>query len=291
MELIPRLVLHAIDGFVFGWVYALIAFGLSLIFGLLFIINVAHGTLYMLGAIFGWFVAHGVHWAGGGYWTALILAPLVVGLLASGVEFTILRPIENEPVMTILSTFGLLLIFEHAVLGWVGGSALHLSEGVTGHVSLLGFQYPIYRLFIAGVAMAVALSLWAFLHKTKYGIWVRAVRQNRELSLADGIPARRVNTLAFGLGGMLAGLSGVLSGPIVAITYQMGLNVLIVAFIVVIVGGLGDLRGAVVAALILGIAESLATLFASPTMAKVIALLLVTSLLFFRPEGLFARRR
>ena len=93
MELIPRLVLHTIDGFVFGWVYALIAFGLSLIFGLLLIINVAHGTLYMLGAIFGWFFAHGLHWAGGGYWTALILAPLLVGLLASGVEVTILRPI------------------------------------------------------------------------------------------------------------------------------------------------------------------------------------------------------
>lgn len=290
MDLLPRLVLHTIDGFVFGWVYALIAFGLSLIFGLLLIINVAHGTLYMLGAVFGWFLARELGGGGGGYWAALVLAPLAVGVLAAGVELTILRPIEKEPVMTILSTFGLLLVFEHTVLGWVGGSALYLKAGIAGHVSLLGFQYSTYRLFVAGAAFFVALGLWAFLYKTRYGIWVRAVRQNSELSLVDGIPVRKVNTLAFGLGGALAGLSGVLSGPLVSVTYQMGLNVLIVAFIVVIVGGLGDLRGAVAAALILGVAESLATVFVNATLAKVFALLFVTTFLFFRPDGLFVRR-
>ncbi len=291
MEILSRILLHSLDGFVFGWLYALIAFGLSLIFGILLIINVAHGALYMLGAVFGWFFVQGITGDTGNFWLGLLLAPLVVGALAILTEMTILRPIEHQPIMTILSTFGLMLIFENLVLGWVGGQAIIVEAGITGRFPLLIYQYPYYRIFVMVVSISVSIGLWAFLQKTKYGLWVRAVRQNKDLALADGIPVRRVNTFAFGLGGVLAGLSGALAAPIVSVSYQMGLNILIVAFIVVIVGGLGNLLGAVVAGLIFGEVESMSALIVNPTWARVIALLFVTAFLFFRPNGLLSRTR
>lgn len=289
MEIFSRLVLHSLDGIVYGWLYALIAFGLSLIFGLLNVVNVAHGTLYMLGAVFGWYFAAAL--TGGNFWLALVMAPVVVCVISMVIEVVVLRPIEEDPDMTILSTFGILLIVENIVLVWIGGQGVTFASPFPGTIFVVGYGYSLYRLFVMGVAVATTIGLWWFLQKTKYGLWMRAVRMNTDLSLADGIPVRSVNTVAFGLGGWLAGLSGVLAGPFIAIFPTMGLNVLIIAFIVVIVGGLGDLFGAVVAGLVLGYVESVASIFVEPTYARVLALLFVTSFLFFRPNGLFGRGR
>lgn len=289
MELFSRLVLHSLDGIVFGWLYALIAFGLSLIFGLLNIVNVAHGTLYMLGAVFGWYF--GGTLSGGNYWVALICAPLIVCLFSVFLETVVLRPIEEDADMTILSTFGILLVVENIVLLWIGGQGVTFNAPFEAQIPIVGYRYSVYRLFVMGFAVTTSLLLWWFLQKTRYGLWIRAVRMNTELSLADGIPVKSVNTVAFALGGLLAGLSGVLAGPFVAVSPVMGLNVLIIAFIVVIVGGLGDPFGAVLAGIILGVMESLASIFVEPTLARVIALLFVTTFLFFRPNGLFGRGR
>jgi branched-chain amino acid transport system permease protein len=289
MEIFSRLVLHSLDGIVYGWLYALIAFGLSLIFGLLNVVNVAHGTLYMLGAVFGWYFAATL--TGGNFWVALVMAPVVVCVISMVIEVVVLRPIEEDPDMTILSTFGILLIVENIILIWIGGQGVTFDSPFQGAIPVFGFRYSLYRLFVMGVSIAAALGLWWFLQKTKYGLWIRAVRMNTDLSVADGIPVKSVNTVAFGLGGLLAGLSGVLAGPFIAIFPTMGLNVLIIAFIVVIVGGLGDLFGAVVAGLILGVVESITSIFIEPTYARVLALLFVTSFLFFRPNGLFGRGR
>lgn len=289
MDLFSRLILHSLDGIVFGWLYALIAFGLSLIFGFLNIVNVAHGALYMLGAVFGWFVA--AELSGGNFWLALLLAPLMVCALSMVFETVVLRPIGNNSDMSILSTFGAMLIIENVVLGWIGGQGVTFDSPFHGKIPIMRYSYSTYRLFVMGSAMVVTGALWAFLQKTKYGLWIRAVRMNTDLSLADGIPVKSVNTLAFGLGGLLAGLSGVLAGPFIAIFPTMGLNVLIIAFIVVIVGGLGDMFGAVVAGLMLGFVENVMSIFVEPTYAKVIALLFVTSFLFFRPNGIFGRGR
>jgi branched-chain amino acid transport system permease protein len=289
MEIFSRLVLHSLDGIVYGWLYALIAFGLSLIFGLLNVVNVAHGTLYMLGAVFGWYFAATL--TGGNFWLALVMAPVVVCVFSMVIEVVVLRPIEEDPDMTILSTFGILLIVENIILLWIGGQGVTFDSPFQGSIPVIGYNYSLYRIFVMGVAIAAALGLWWFLQKTKYGLWIRAVRMNTDLSLADGIPVKSVNTVAFGLGGLLAGLSGVLAGPFIAIFPTMGLNVLIIAFIVVIVGGLGDPFGAVVAGLILGYVESIASIFVEPTYARVLALLFVTSFLFFRPNGLFGRGR
>ncbi len=289
MELLSRLVLHSLDGIVYGWLYALIAFGLSLIFGLLNIVNVAHGTLYMLGGVFGWFIA--AELTGGNYWLALLLAPLIVGGFSMVLEMVVLRPIEEDPDMTILSTFGLLLILENIVLVWIGGQGVSFDPPFTGNFPIFNYNYSFYRLFVMGFAIVITVGLWWFLQKTKYGLWIRAVRMNTDLSLGDGIPVKSVNTVAVGWGGMRAGVSGVMAGPFIAIFPTMGLNVLIIAFIVVIVGGLGDLFGAVVAGILLGYVESIAAIFVEPTYARVIALLFVTSFLFFRPNGLFGRGR
>ena len=289
MELFSRLVLHSLDGIVFGWLYALIAFGLSLIFGLLNIVNVAHGTLYMLGAVFGWYFGGAL--SGGNYWVALICAPLIVCLFSVFLELVVLRPIEENTDMTILSTFGILLVVENIVLLWIGGQGVTFDAPFEAQVPIAGYRYSVYRLFVMGFAVMTSLILWWFLQKTRYGLWIRAVRMNTELSLADGIPVKSVNTVAFALGGLLAGLSGVLAGPFVAVSPVMGLNVLIIAFIVVIVGGLGDPFGAVLAGIILGLVESLASIFMEPTLARVISLLFVTTFLFFRPNGLFGRGR
>ena len=289
MELFSRLVLHSLDGIVFGWLYALIAFGLSLIFGLLNIVNVAHGTLYMLGAVFGWYF--GGTLSGGNYWVALICAPLIVCLFSVFLETVVLRPIEEDADMTILSTFGILLVVENIVLLWIGGQGVTFNAPFEAQIPIVGYRYSVYRLFVMGFAVTTSLLLWWFLQRTRYGLWIRAVRMNTELSLADGIPVKSVNTVAFALGGLLAGLSGVLAGPFVAVSPVMGLNVLIIAFIVVIVGGLGDPFGAVLAGIILGVMESLASIFVEPTLARVIALLFVTTFLFFRPNGLFGRGR
>lgn len=288
MELLSRLALHTLDGIVYGWLYALIAFGLSLIFGLLNIVNVAHGTLYMLGAVFGWYFGAVLT---DSYWVALICAPLGVCLFSVFLESVVLRPIENDPDMTILSTFGILLVVENIVLLWIGGQGETFDSPFSAQISIGDFKYSVYRLFVMGVSVVAFLAVWWFLQNTRYGLWIRAVRMNTELSLADGIPVKSVNTVAFALGGLLAGLSGVLAGPFVAIFPTMGLNVLIIAFIVVIVGGLGDLFGAVVAGITLGLVESIASVFMEPTMARVIALLFVTTFLFFRPNGLFGKGR
>ena len=153
MDLFSRLILHSLDGIVFGWLYALIAFGLSLIFGFLNIVNVAHGALYMLGAVFGWFIA--AELSGGNFWLALLLAPLMVCALSMVFETVVLRPIGNNSDMSILSTFGAMLIIENVVLGWIGGQGVTFDSPFHGKIPIIRYSYPTYRLFVMGSAMVV----------------------------------------------------------------------------------------------------------------------------------------
>ena len=275
--------LQVLNGFVWGWILALISLGLSLIFGLLQIINIAHGTLYMLGAVFSWYL---LQWTGS-FWVTLIGAPLLVGLLGMALERTLLRPVEKNPVMTIIATFALLLIFQQTVLLTFGGSARRIPEPFGFQVSLGQFGYSGYRLVVAGIAVVVLAGVWIFLHKTRAGLWIRAVKQDKEMALALGIPVSTVYTLTFGLGACLAALSGVLAAPIVAVDFRMGIDIIISAFIVVIIGGVGSLKGSVISALLVGELIGIASIFLAPTMAQVVALLVMAVILLFRPHGLF----
>ncbi len=280
-----------LNGFVWGWVVALIALGLNLVYGVLRIVNVAHGAFYMLGAVgayallealSGWAAPYGVKFA-----LALLVVPPSVGLLGVLIEGALLRPLIAKPVLTVIATFALLLILQQGVQLALPGEVHTLAKPLPGGVPLLGLRYPLYHLALAGVA-ALLLGLVAlFLYKTRFGVWARAVRQDRELALALGIPVPRVYGLTVGLGTALAAAAGVLVAPIVAVEATMGMDILIEAFMVVIVGGLGSLRGAVVAALLLRLVEGLLAVWVEPVAARALALLLMGALLLIRPEGLF----
>lgn len=287
MEILPQLILGAMNGLVWGFILALIALGLTLIFGLLEIINVSHGELYMLGAVLGWYILKFT----GNFWMSLLLAPLVVGFLGLAIERGVLRPIEGKPIITIIATFGLSMIFQQAVLSVFGGAPQRIAAPLGWEVSIMAFRYSGYRFFVALCSLLAISALWGFLHRFKYGMWMRAVRQDREMALALGIPISQVYMLTFGLGAALAALGGILAAPIVALEFRMGLDILPAVFIVVIIGGLGSLEGSLLAALLIGELEGIASVFVTPTTARIFSLVFMSAVLLFRPEGLLGRRR
>ncbi len=281
-----QFILFGLNGLVWGLIIALIALGLSLVFGLIEIINIAHGDLFMLGAVLAWYM---IQWTGN-FWVALAAAPLAVGLLGMLIERGVLRPIEHKPIITILATFGLSLIFQQSVLATFGGAPQRIEEPIGGLIPLVGTFYPVYRVFVAGCALVALAGLWLLLYKTRYGMWMRAVRQDREMAVALGIASDQVYMLTFGLGAALAALGGVLAAPVTSLEFQMGLDVLPTAFIVVIIGGLGSLQGTLVAAVLLGVLEGLANVFVTPTTARIFSLLFMAVVLLVRPQGIFGKR-
>lgn len=287
MSFEAQLVLFSLNGLVWGLIIALIALGLSLVFGLIEIINIAHGDLFMLGAVLAWYVIR----ATGNFWLALLTVPLVVGLFGILIERGVLRPIEHKPIITILATFGLSLIFQQSVLATFGGAPQRIEEPIHGLIPLVGTFYPVYRIFVALCSLVALAGLWLFLYKTRYGMWMRAVRQDREMAIALGIPSQQVYMLTFGLGAGLAALGGVLAAPVTSLEFQMGLDVLPTAFIVVIIGGLGSLQGTLVAAVLLGLLEGLANVFVTPTTARIFSLVFMAVVLLVRPQGIFGKRQ
>jgi branched-chain amino acid transport system permease protein len=286
MDLTTLLLFQVLNGLVWGLVIALIALGLALIFGIMEVINVAHGSLYMLGAVLAWYVLG----ATGSFAAAVVAAPLAVGVLAMAMERVVLRPIENEKVLTIIATTGVMLVLQHSVLATFGGGIQRIPSPTPGAMKILGLNYPIYRLVVAGVSLAAIALLWLFLTRTRYGLWLRSVRQDAKMATALGIPVGRVYMMAVGLGGVLAGLGGVLAAPIVVIQYQMGFDILATVFIVVVIGGFGSLFGAAAAAVLLGMLEGVITVFTTPTMARIVSLVIMGTILLARPEGMFRRR-
>jgi branched-chain amino acid transport system permease protein len=283
MDTGPLLLFQVVNGVVWGLVIALIALGLALIFGILEVINVAHGSLYMLGAVLGWYVLETT----GSFWVALAVAPVAVGVLSMAMERVILRPVENEKILTIIATTGILLILQHSVLATFGGGVQRIPNPVPGAVSLLGIRYPTYRLLVAAFSLCTIGLLWLFLTRTRWGLWLRAVRQDARMATALGIRISRVYMLAVGLGGFLAALGGVLAAPIVVIQYQMGFDILATTFIVVVIGGFGSLFGAAAVAVLLGVLEGVTSVFTTPTWARIVSLLVMSAILLARPEGIF----
>lgn len=285
MELLQQLAFQGLNGLIWGLILALMALGLNLIYGVLGIINVAHGTFYMLGGVLSWYLAS---WS---FWWGLLLAPVGVGLLGLSLERVLLRPVEGRPVMTIIVTFGLLLLFQHGMLLLLGGAPHSLPEPVRFTVEFLGLRYPGYRLVVALLSAGAMAALWLLLHRTKLGLWIRATAQSRELATALGLPVPWVYLCTFGLGAALAALAGALTAPLVSVSYRMGEEVLIEAFIVVVVGGLGSLSGAALAGVLLGVLEGFLTVWASPVLARVLALAALGGALLLRPEGLLRGKK
>lgn len=285
MALESALVLGAANGLVWGFILALISLGLTLVFGVIRIINVAHGDLYMLGAVVGWYV---IGWVGN-FWIAIVVVPVLVGGLGLIVERGILRPIEEKAILTIIATFGLSLVFQQSVLATFGGAPQRIAPPFQAVVDVYGYGYDLFRVFVAGFSAVALVGLWLFLYRTRFGTWIRAVRQDRELALGVGIPTNRVYLVTFGIGSGLAALGGVLAAPIVALDFQMGIDILPSALMVVIIGGLGSLEGSLLASILLGELEGIASVFVTPTTAKILQLLAMSAVLLLRPRGLFGR--
>jgi len=284
---IPLSVLAAqvFTGLVLGMIFVLLAIGLSLIFGLMTVVNFAHGSFYMLGAYFGFFLLGFTK----SFWAALFLAPLMVGCLGLLIErFLIRRLYGRHPDDPLLLTFGLsLILIETVRLVW-GKIGLTLSPPpLLSKAVNLGFMvFPTYRLFVLGATIVVLIGLWLFLERTNVGLIIRAGSRDALMVRALGIDLGRIWLLVFGIGSALAGLAGILAGPMRGVYAEMGVNVVIESFVVVVVGGMGSLVGAIVAGVIMGQVVGLTTFFA-PKLTEISIFVVMAVVLLVRPSGLF----
>jgi branched-chain amino acid transport system permease protein len=285
---VPELVvILAINGLVWGLIIALIALGLSIIFGLLDIVNVAHGDFFMVGTVLAWTVIL----ITGNFWLAFLIVPLLGMLIGCAIQRLVIKPIENSPALSIVACFGLSLILQETVRATFGATPKRILDPIGITFPLLGLNYQVFRLFAAAVAIAAIVAFFLFLHKTKFGTWMRAVRQDRETAIAMGVPSDRIFLVTFGLGTSMAMLGGVVAAPITSVEFRLGLDVLPLCFMAVIIGGMGNLPGTAAAAVLLAFIEGIITSFAEPTTARIISLIIMSVVLLVRPQGIFARRR
>ena len=278
---------QALNGLAYGVLLFLLSVGLTLIFGMLDVVNLAHGSFYMLGAYAGLVLIA----ATGNFWLALILAPVVVGLVGALVERSCLRPLYRRgPLDQVLLTFGLIYVFED-VVKWIWGGRIRsipTPDLLSGSVTLLGATIPSYRVFVIVFGLIMAVALWLLIERTRLGAIIRAGVFDAEMSAGMGINVSRVFTLVFAFGAALAGLSGVIAGPIQSAAPPMGASILIPGLIVVAVGGLGSLKGSLAGSLLIGQAETFGKAWL-PGASMVIIYVVMALILLFRPQGLFGR--
>ena len=297
---------QTLNGLQYGVMLFLMAAGLTLVFGIMNLVNLAHGSLYMVGAYLATAFAG---WSGSFVLGAALALPatLLVGVV---VEVVALRTLyERDHLDQVLATFGLILFFNELIAIIWGRAAIYTSVPpfLGGHIRVLpGVPYPAYRAGIILVGVAVAVLLWVLVTRTRLGMRIRAGASNRTMVSALGVNIRLLYTLVFGLGAALAGLAGAMAGPIYSVQPGMGEAILIQVFVVIVIGGIGSIRGAMVGAIVVGMADTLGRAFLKPMLATVISppaadkagpalasmliYLLMAAVLFFRPEGLFPAR-
>ncbi len=284
---VELILIQLFSGVALGAILVITALGLSIIFGMLGVVNFAHGALFMAGAYAGLWVAS----LTGSFWWGLLVAPVMIGLFGMVIEWLLVRPLYGRSVDDpLLLTFGLSYVLVEAVRIVFGNDGIPFPtpSQLTG-VANLGIGYfPIYRLFVIVVVAAVLLLLWLALEKTKFGLIVRAGSRDPTIMRVLGVNISRVWLLVFGVGVSLAALGGVLAGPMRTVNPEMGSLVLIEAFVVTVIGGLGSLLGSVVAGLLVGVAISMTALFA-PEMGTIVMFALMALVLLVRPRGLFGK--
>jgi len=296
---------QALNGLQFGLMLFLLAAGLTLVFGIMDMINLAHGSLYMLGA----FLASTFVALTGSFTAGVLLAIPATAILGMALEVTLLRTLyERDHLSQVLATFALILILNEVVrLVWGSDAALPMPAALSGPVELLpGLPYPAYRLVIIAVGLFIAVILYLLVAKTKIGMLVRAGASNREMALAMGVNIKLLFTLVFGAGAALCAVAGAMLAPLFAVQVGMGENILILAFVVIVIGGIGSIRGALVGAVVVGVVETIGRAFlpllfglvfqprvasaAGPAIASVSIYLLMAVILYFKPKGLFPAR-
>ncbi len=264
----------------------LLAAGLTLIFGMLGVINFAHGALYMLGA----FVAFEVYNQTQSFCAALLLAPILIAFLGAVIEFFLLRPLyDRDHVEQLLMTFGLILILEEAVrLIWgLGYRDLPLPQGFDGSIPVMGSDVAVYRIFLLATGVAVGAGLFWLIERTRLGMVLRAAMSHPAMVRALGIRVDRVRTVVFALGAALAALAGAVAAPVLPVQVGMGFTIIVDCFVVVILGGLGNIRGAIAAAIFLGLLQAFGQHF-FPAWIEVVTYTTLILVLLIRPQGLFS---
>ncbi|MBB3455649.1 branched-chain amino acid transport system permease protein [Rhizobium sp. BK313] len=275
-------------GLINGSFYALLSLGLAIIFGMLRVINFAHGAIYMLGAFTAYLL---LAYAGIGYWPSLVLAPLIVGLFGAVVERLCLRRLYKvDPLYGLLFTFGMALTIEGTFRYLYGssGQPYAVPTALAGGVNL-GFMFlPIYRGWVIVVSLVVCIGTWLLIEKTKLGAYLRAATENSVLVQVFGVNVPVLLTLTYAFGVALAALAGVLAAPIYQVSPLMGSNIIIIVFAVVVVGGMGSIMGAIVTGYLLGVAEGLTKVF-YPEASNIVIFVIMAIVLLLRPAGLFGR--
>ncbi len=275
-------------GLITGSFYALLSLGLAVIFGLLNIINFAHGALYMMGAFCAWFLLTKL---GMGYWWALLVSPIVIGALGIAIERSMLRWLYRlDPLYGLLLTFGLALVIQGLFQNEFGSSGLpyQIPSSLTGGFNL-GFMFlPTYRGWVVLASLALCLATWFMIERTKLGSYLRAGTENPSLVQAFGINVPRMITLTYGFGVGLAALAGVMAAPIYQVSPLMGADLIIVVFAVVVIGGMGSIMGSIVTGFALGVIEGLTKVF-YPEASNTVIFVIMAIVLLIKPAGLFGR--
>jgi branched-chain amino acid transport system permease protein len=277
-------------GLINGSFYALLSLGLAVIFGLLNIINFAHGALYMMGAFCAWFLLNRL---GLGYWWALFIAPVIIGAVGVAIERTMLaRLYKLDHLYGLLLTFGLALIFQGLFRREFGVSGLPYSiPKVLEGGQHLGFMFlPNYRAWVVVASLTVCLGTWFMIEKTKLGSYLRAATENPQLVQAFGINVPRMITLTYGFGVALAALAGVMAAPIYSVNPLMGADLIIVVFAVVVIGGMGSIMGSIITGFVLGLVEGLTKVF-FPEASNTVIFIIMAIVLMIKPTGLFGARK
>ena len=277
-------------GLVNGSFYAMLSLGLAVIFGLLGVVNFAHGALYMLGAYVAWFSMD--RW-GVSYWWALLLGPLVVGLLGALLERTLLKRLYKlDPLYGLLLTFGLALIFQGVFQQYYGSSGQDYSspDALQGATNLGFMVLPNYRAWVVVASLTVCFGTWFMIERTQLGALLRAGTENPSLVQAFGVNVPLMVTLTYAFGAALAGLAGVLAAPVVQVSPLMGANLIIVVFAVVVIGGMGSIMGSIITGLALGLVEGLTRVF-YPQASSIVVFVIMAIVLMIRPAGLFGKEK
>jgi branched-subunit amino acid ABC-type transport system permease component len=279
----------ALNSLVLGGVFLIVASGLNIIYGLSRVMNLAHGSLYALGAYFGYtFLRLGIP-----FWAIFLLAPVVTAILGVLMERVIIRPIRNRPIVfTLILTYGLMFFLDGCIRYFWGTEVkfMALPQVFTKTIYILGTNYPVYRLFVLLVIAATIVGLILLLERTKFGAILRAASYIPEMVSCLGISMNVVNLLAFILGCVMAGIAGILAGPLYNLDPIMGHQMLISSFVVVVVGGLGTVRGSIIAAILIGLVQTLAEFFVTD-LAMVIVYLLMAVVLAVSPKGILGEGR
>jgi branched-chain amino acid transport system permease protein len=286
--LTPQLIaLQAFTGLALGSVYVMLAIGMSLIFGMLTVVNFAHGAFYMLGA----YVGVAILGFGGNFWLCLFFVPIIIALLGMAVERWLIRPLYGRGIdYPLLLTFGLAYIFVELIRIFFGTQGLPFDtpDELVGTVDIGVGYFPLYRLFVIGVMGVVLLGLWFFLERTSFGLIIRAGARDPQIVRILGIDVGKVWLIVFAIGTGIAALAGLLAAPLQGVSPEMGNSILAEAFVVTVIGGMGSLLGAVIAGLLVGVVVSMTSLFA-PEMAQVAIFALMAVVLLVRPQGFFGR--